>query len=70
MILDISKLDSCKTPYFGVNPHIKVLDHPLKELAGGTCSIRLSSSTPYNIFVIRKSLGATMSALVPVSGSL
>ena len=69
MIIDILKPDLSKTPYFGVDPHIKILDYPLNELTVANHSIRMSSNAPHVNLDTRKSFGAAMGVLVPVSGS-
>ena len=69
MIIDILKPDLSKTPYFGVDPHIKIIDYPLNELTEANNSIRMSSNAPYVTPDTRKSFEAAMGVLVPVSGS-
>ena len=69
MVIDISKPDFSKTPYFGVDPHIKILDYPLNELTEPNFLIKMSSNAPYVTLDARKSFGAAMSVLVPVNGS-
>ena len=69
MIIDISKPDLSKTPYFGFDRHIKILDFPFDELTEANCSIRMSSNAPNVTPDTRKSFGAAMSVLVSVRGS-
>ena len=69
MIINILKPDLSKTPYFGVDAHINILDYPLNELTEANYSIRLSSIRSYVFFDTRKSFVAAMNVLVPVSWS-
>ena len=53
MIIDISKFD-LRTPYFGVDPHIKIIDYRLNELTEANYSIKMSSHAPYVTLDTRK----------------